>query len=314
MAVLTMADAVLHGGYTDLEAGVIKLFDEINPIAEHAVWVGIDGNAYTYRRQESLPSVTWRGVNQTITPTYGTINPLTEKVMILDGEVRIDRALIKTQGRGEKAVDLKTSQYDMMVQAASNAISQAFFEGDDEVDVNTLVGLRQRLTGNQVLNAATNATALTLGLMDQLIDLVPFPADGNKVIYENRTLRRKHNTLILAAGGSINISLTRNSVGNMVDAYNDCPIKIVETTGDGSTILDFDETNGTSATAASIYVVAWGQNKVHMIYGGGDKMLEVQDMGEMQERRSIMGFLEMFPGMCIKHGRAAARLRGVTNA
>lgn len=317
MPFLSMADAYLHGGYSDLEAGVIKLLDEINPIAEHAIWRAVDGGAYTYRQEESLPNVIWRGANQPGSPSYGTINPRTERLMNLDGEVQIDLALIQLQGRGQKAVDLKTEQYDLMVQSASNAISQGFFEGDDVADINSIVGLRQRLTGNQVVNAAgtTGGTALTLAMLDQLISRVPFPANGKKVLYMNRNLSLQVTALLRAAGVSVVYNVSEpGKIGMQVDNYGGCPIKLVETTGTGATILDFDETVGTNATTASIYCVAWGMNAVQMLYGGGSKLLTVNDMGIMQTKRAVMGYLSMYPGVAIKHGRAGARLRGLTAA
>ena len=309
----TMADAYAFGGYTDLEAGVIKMFDEINPIAKEAIWDGVDGASYKYRKQTSLPTTGWRLVNGTVTPSNGTVNEEVEKLLILTGEVRLDRAEVKLQGRGDKALSLKAEQYDMLVQSASNTLSQAFFEGDDIVDTASLVGLRNRLTGNQVIRAATNGTALTLALLDQLIAAVPFPANGKKVLYMNRTDSMTVTTLLRAAGvSSVHIIGKPGDTGMQVDSYGGCPIRIVETTGDGTSILSKDEQCGSSAVTSSIYCVAWGTNLVKMLYGGGDKILSVDDMGDMQERRSIMGFLEFYPGLAIKHPRAAARLRGIT--
>jgi hypothetical protein len=308
----TMADAYAFGGYTDLEAGVMKKLDEINPIVKEAIWTPVDGAAYKYRNRLSLPTTGFRHVNGTVTPSNGTINEEIEKLLILTGEVRLDRAEVKLQGRGDKAISLKADQYDMLVQSASNTLSQSFFEGDDIADTASLVGLRQRLTGSQVIAVGSNGGALTLALLDQLIGLVPFPANGKKILYMNRTDAQTVTTLLRASGVSVIYNVSKpGDTGVQADSYGGCPIRIIENNDDATSILGKDEQCGSSAVTSSIYCVAWGTRLVKMLYGGGDKILSVEDMGEMQERRSIMGFLEFYPGLAMLHNRAAARLRGV---
>lgn len=311
--VFTMNEAVQYDGYNGLESGVIEMFAMTSPILEMAPIDSIAGDSITYRTETALPGIAWRGVNQSYTPSTGTINPTTERLFILGGEVELDNFIVDTQGAGPNGVSVKAHQYSMKAQAASNGFDQAFFEGDDLTDINSMVGLRRRLTGNQVILAGAGGATLTLAMLDQLLDTVPF---ADKVLFMNRTLRRKVTALVRAQTGSSYIEHTQDSFGRQVMTYADVPIRIIERKGDGSTMLDFDEDPGdNTADTASIYCVSFGMDRVHLISNGSaKKALKVQDFGEVQAEPKHMGRIEGYFGMAIKHGRAAGRLRAITNS
>lgn len=314
---LTLDQAASQDGFNGLEKGALKMFTQVSPILELMPFNKIEGDSLTWRREAALPSTAWRPVGGTYTESTGRIDAFTERLMILGGEVKMDNFVVATQGAGDNAIEIKASQYSLKAQAIANAFDQAFFEGDDLVDQNTMVGLRRRLTLGQVISAGTTGTtgaALSLSLLDQLRDTVPF---ANAAFFMNRPLRRKVTSLIQAQTGSYRIEFTQDSFGRQVMMYADTPIYIVERTGDGSTMLDFDEDpgNGTSSTA-SIYCVSFGSDAVHGIYNNtsGGKMIEVTDFGEIQAAPQHLGRIEFYAGMAIKHPRAAARLRGVLNS
>lgn len=311
---LTLAESVQYEGYNGLTEGVIEMFRQTSPILATIPMTKIEGDSYTYRTQTQLPSIGWRAVNQTWPESTGTINPTTERLQILGGEVMMDRFIVNTQGKGRMGIDVKAQQYALKSQAAANEYDRCFFEGDDLNDPNEMVGLRRRLTGNQVIQAATNGTALTLALLDQFLDLVPF---DNKHLYMNKTLRRKITSLVNAATGTGRIMWTQDEYGRQQMSYAGVPIHVIERQGDASTILDFDETCGTSAVTASMYLCSYGPGRVHGIYNGadgGEKMVDVVDFGELQAAPRHMGRIEAYFGLVVEHGRAAARMRGLTNA
>jgi hypothetical protein len=278
------------------------MFTQVSPIMELIHWDKIEGDSITWRREASLPGFVWRPVGGTYTASEGRIDAFTERLMIAGGEVTAD--------------NIKASHYALKAHAVANGFDLAFFEGDPLVDPNSLVGLRSRLTLNQVLAFGTGGTVgatLTLAQLDQLRDAVPF---ANACFFSNRTLRRKVSALIQAQTGAYQIQTTQDSFGRQIMMYADTPWYVIERTGDGSTMLDFDEDNGggTSDTA-SVYCVAFGPDKVHGIYNTtmGGKMIEVTDFGEIQAAPRHLGRIEFYPGMAIKHPRSAARLRGVSN-
>lgn len=307
---LTLLEAINQkGAATKMEAGIIKMFAQKSPVMEVIPMTKIDGSAYPYSRETALPGIAWRGINESWTESTGIINPEVERLHIVGGEVEIDQFLLRTQiSRG---TDLKARQYAMKVQALMLEYDRAFFEGDDLVDIKQMVGLRRRIVGAQSILAGAGGANLTLAMLDQLLDTVPF---DSKVLYMNRTLRRKITTLVRAENGSTMISWRPDSFGRQQMAYGDVPIRIMERMGDANTILDFDEDPGdTVADTASIYCVAFGDDLVHGIYNNGEqgKLVNVKDFGELQDAPRVMGRIEGYYGVVIEHPRAAARLRGV---
>lgn len=308
---LTLADAGAQTNASPVEAAVIKMFMQSSPILGRLPMKALRGPSYTYRKEIALPNIGWRAVNSSWTESTGVINPTTEHTFILGGEIKIDNYLMAY----ENGPQMWAAQTAMTVQAASNEFDRAFLEGDSLVDPNQIDGLRGRLTGGQVITAGTNGATLTLAMLDQLIDKV-IGTRGQKLLLMNKTLRRKVTSLVNAAGNSALISYTQSSYGIQNDTYAGVPIGVVEIEGDESTYLDFDETTGSSNVTASIYCVWMNEERgvTGLYMGQGGKTLSVKRFGEQEGEPRHLGRLEFFPGMAIKHGRAAARLRGILNA
>lgn len=309
---LTMADAAAYGGFDDFESGLYKRFTEVSPVLEFLPWVQIQGNTLTFTVEDSLPTAAHRAVNGTTTSTNGTANKQTAELCITYAQGQLDRYMVKTQGGQNGAVDMKLALWDGLAQAVSNSVDQAFWEGDPVLDVNSPAGMRQLITGNQAVAVTTNGGPLTLDLLDQIIDTVPF--DGRHA-FMNRSTRRRINTLLRAAGVSVQMNMTPNEVGRMPDMYGDVEFHVVERTGDASSILGFDEQCGSNATTASLYVCSFGEDRLHGIYAGENPGgLDVQDFGELQTQPQMLGRLEVYWNVAKKHDRAASRLRGITAA
>lgn len=305
---MTLLESALYG-QDELKKAVAKIIVENSPILDDINFKTIKGNSYTYRLESALPSVAFRGVNQTYTSNIGVINPYTEVLTILGGEVFVDNFEIKTQGN---VIDIKAKQYELKARAAAQKFDTTFFNGDTNTDPYSFDGLRKRLTGNQVINAngSTGDAALTLAMLDQLIDAVPFP-DG--ILYMNRTLRRKITALERAQTGTTRFNIEMDAFGQQVERYAGKRIKIMEHMNDASTVLDFNEDPGDGvADTASIYYVSFGnEERVHGIMNGN---WEVKDFGEIQSAPGHLGRIEIYLGMAIQHPRAAARLRGLLNS
>lgn len=304
-----LQQAIRQGALTDQEVGTVAMFDRNSKILEEIPFVKIQGSAYPYNRESALPGVAWRDVNEGYSESTSIVLPFIEKLHILGGDVKIDKFILRTQLR--RSPELKAQEYARKAKALAIEFDRAWFEGDDLVNDKEMVGLRRRLSGSQVILAGAGGATLTLAMIDNLLDLVPF---GNKRLYVNRTMRRKITALVNAAGGSARISYTQDSYGNQQESYAGVPLKIMETMGDASTILDYDEDPGDGvADTASMYVMAPGEDTIHGIYNGDAKVVEVQDWGEIPTAPQVLGRIEGYYGMVFKHPRAAARLRGITN-
>ena len=322
---LTLVEAMQEQRPDKLTGSLIWMFDYYSPVMKEIPQVRIDGRYYDYERVIALPSVAWRAVNSVYTESTGVTNPFREWLKILGGEAKIDTAIIKTSPKG--AVDLMKRQIDLKVQAAMNEYDRAFFEGSEQNSAYEMVGLRARCGGNQLILNASGGGALTIANLRQLIDAVPFATKQSegfrrgegirKVLYMNRTLRRKLDALIEAQTGSLRIEVTRDTFGDNVEMFGGAIIRVVEQTGDGSTILGFDEDPGDGASdCASIYCVAFGDELVHGIYnnGPGGELLDVKQFGETEAAPVHMTRFEGLYGLALDHPRCAARLHAITNA
>jgi len=292
-----------------LRQGVIKIIVETSPILQFIKMKTIQGGAYRYMIEAALPNVAFRGVNATWTRSSGVINPQAETLAIMGGEITVDNFQIKTEGN---IYDLKAKQYELFSRAMAINFSQTFFEGDTNIDPNSFDGLRRRITGNQLLLAGANGGDLTLSMLDQALDAVIGDAEG-KYMFCNKTLRRRITYLARTLQGSILVDTQPDEFGRQQTAYAGVPIYVIERSDDASTILDFDETAGSSNVTASIYIVRFGnEDFVFGIQGqGGD--LQVQDFGEMQAQPAHLGRAEWYVSIVVTHPRSAMRLYGVNN-
>lgn len=293
-----------------LRSGVIKIIVETSPILQFIKMKTINSSAYRYMIEAALPNVAFRGVNSTWTRSAGVINPQAEFLSIMGGEITIDNFQINTEGN---IYDLKAKQYELFSRAMAINFSQTFFEGDTNIDPNAFDGLRRRITGNQLMLMGANGAALTLPFLDQLIDSVIGDSEG-KYIFLNKTLRRNITTLVRAVSGSGVITFSQDAWGRQQTSYANVPLYVVERSDDASTILDFDETVGSSNVTASMYVTRFGnEDFVFGIQGtGGD--VQVKDFGEIPSEPAHLGRAEWYVSIVMTHGRSAARGYGITAA
>lgn len=310
MADVTLLEAAKHS-QDEIERTVAKIIVEASPILEYLPMRTINGPAYRYHRETQLGTVAFRGVGGSYTPDAGVINPLFEPTVILGGEVTVDNYEVATM---QNLLNLKAEKYRMKARQMGIQMTTTFFEGDTLVDNYSFDGLRKRLTGNQAMDAGDGGAALTLALLDQLLDQV-VGDNSQKVLFMCAEARRLVTTLVRAATGSGLVTFTQDAFGRQQMAYADCPIRVVRREDDGSTILDFDEDDavagGGNLDTASIYCVRFGSDYVMGIQNMS--LPSVKDFGETQAGPYHLGRIEWYCGMVVKHPRAAARLFRIDN-
>lgn len=326
--VVTLAQNAIDSTPGALERSLITMFDYYSAVIKQIPMKKIDGRFDDYERVITLPAVQWRALNQAYTESTGVTNPYREFLKILGGEVKSDVHFQRTAPR--QAVNSLARQIDLKMQALSNEWDRAFFEGSELSDPDEMVGLRPRISGSQLVLQASGGGALTLAKLRALRSVVPFSrkvsagfkrGEGVKVVlFMNRTLRDKIDALIEAQTGSLRIETTRDEFGERVEMFGDAQIAVVEQTGTGTTILDFDEDPGDSvADTASIYCVAFGEGLVQGIYnngniGGRDRLWDVDEWDTQNTEPRALVRMEGSFGMKIEHPRAAGRLYGILNS
>lgn len=291
-----------------LQRGVIEIFPKTSPVLERLPFFSVSSDSYKYNREETLPNIGFRGINESYTEGTGTLNPVTETLTILGGVSDVDRALVKTQGNIN---DLRAIHDGLKAKAAALKFTYTFFKGDCTNDPREFDGLEVRLTGDQLIDCGSTASGdtLTLAKLDELLDAVQGGAD---CIFCNKVMRRKISALVRAAGQAI--ETVNDSFGRQLTAYAGIPIAVIEEDHEGNEILDFDEEcpGGGSDLGTSIYAVKFGVKE--FVSGLQCGEMDVIDMGLYSGGVKYRTLIEWITGMACFHGKAAARLRGISNS
>jgi hypothetical protein len=288
-----------------LQDAVVEMFKANNPFAQYMPFQNILGNSYSYSTEDTLPGVGFRGVNEAYTESTGVINPATETLVIVGGDIDVDKFLIQTEGP-----QVRSAQEMMKAKAISLALLRKYIKGDQTSDPREIDGLQTRLTGNQLIEAGSTdgGDALSLAKLDELIDTV----DGCNALLMNKAMIRRLTSAsrLATVGGHIDFT---NQFGRRVTTYNEIPILPIEYDNTGTQILGFTEvgSGGSTATATSIYGVNFN---IGMVQGIQNGPMTVTDLKETDDAPVFRTRVEWYTGMMLKHGRAAARLRGISNA
>ena len=299
---LTLVEAAKLETGDVVRQAIIELYAGSSDILANLPFDSIPGNAMKYNREDSLPGVGFRGVNESYTPSTGVLNPLTEALVIAGGDLDVDKFIVDTMGQAQRS-----THEGMKVRALALAWTRGFIKGDNQTDPRTFDGLQVRAAGSQVISAGATAggAALSLSTLDQAIDQTLNPTH----LIMSKAMRRRltqaaRNT---AVGGYI--TYTTDSFGKRITMYNDLPILIVDLDNTGTPILGFTEVAGAGGnTATSIYVVSFGDGMLMGLQNGG---VDVRDLGELQTAPVYRTRVEWYNGIAAYHGRCVTRLRNI---
>lgn len=315
---VTLAQAALLSE-NDLQRGVIETFVQESPVLDRLPLMNIEGNAYAYNEEATLPGVAFRSVNEAYVESTGTVNQKTESLVILGGDADVDRFIVQTRGNLN---DQRAIQTRMKVKAASYKFQDTFFNGDVTVDTKSFDGLKKRLTGAQVVDYADDGAGVNtdeatrngfFDALDDLISRVPGLEAGNGAIYANSAIRAKIRSAGRRLGGVDYFD--EDATGKRVLTWNGIPILDPGVNLAGTSILTQTETQGSSSASSSVYAVKFGQGEedggVTGLTNGG---VMVDDLGQLQEKPVYRTRIEFYCGLGVFGGKAAARLRGVLNS
>lgn len=287
-----------------VQSAVIEIYARSSDVLQVIPFSNISGSAYKYNREETLPGIGFRGINEAYDESTGVINQLIEPLVIAGGDMDVDTALVRMHGPATRA-----AHEAMKIKAASLRWTEAFIKGDNQSEPREFDGLQVRLTGNQLVagGSTANGTALSLAKLDELIDAVNSPTH----LLMNKTMRRllSQASRDYTVGGFITYDV--DAFGRRIAKYNDLPILLVDEDNEGNQILPFTEacTSGT-ATGTSIYCVSFGEGMLDGIQNGA---LEARDLGEVDDGPWLRTRVEWINGLRIQHPKSAARLWSIAN-
>lgn len=268
MAGMTLQEASKYS--TDiLQRGVIETMARENAVIELLPFMEIEGNSYQYNVETALPNTEFRAVNAGYTAGLGTITRETEALVILGGDISLDKFIVQTRSNVN---DIRSIQTAMKAKAVANTYAKTFFTGDPTKNANEFKGLDKRLAGEQVVEGD-----VSLDNLNKLLDTVHGGAD---VLLMNKTTRRE--VMKVLQNSNHYIENGADQFGRPCAMYAGVPIRVVED--------DVVETG-------HVYAIAFGvMEKVCGLQNGG---ISVRDLGEIDSMPQLVTRIEWYCGMAM---------------
>ena len=254
-----------------LQRGVIETMARENVVLELLPFMEIEGNSYQYNVETALPNVEFRNVNEGYTAGVGTVKKESESLVILGGDVDLDKFIVATRSNVN---DIRAVQTAMKAKAIANTYAKTFFDGDPETSSNKqFKGLAKRLEGgNQIVEGA-----ITLDNLNALLDKVYGGAD---VLIMSKATRREVMKVLQESNHYIENG--SDAFGRPVAMYGGVPIRVVE---------------DSIHALGHIYAISFGvMEKVCGLQNGA---LSVRDLGEIDSMPVLKTRIEWYCGMAM---------------
>lgn len=287
-----------------LVAGVIDQIIERDDLFSVLPFVGVNGKAYVYNRENSIGSADFLDPNDPVNESAATFTEVVAKLRILAGDVDVDKFLQSTMGD-------TNDQMAIQIAKKAKAVAQKFHQtlalgnsGSNAKEFDGLPTLAAAAPSTQLVDAGTNGNALTLSMLDALCDAVPNGAD---VIVMRRGTIRAFRGLLRATYGTDAVMQQLENFGRPMLTHNGIPVIMNE-------FLSGTEVKGSATATASVYALRLNElDGLHGLYGGGDAGIVVENIGTVQNKDATRIRLKWYTGLALKSSRSIARLQGVTN-
>lgn len=272
-----------------LQAGVIETIARESAVLSVLPFMEIEGNSYQYNVEKALPLVAFRQVNEAYTASEAQFETRSENLVILGGDVEIDRFLQVTLSNVNDQMAVHIFE---KAKAVANTYTKTFFKGDKAVNVKEFDGLDKRIAGTsqEITSAATDDKGI-LDELNQLLDKVRGSADA---LYMNKRTRRR--LLAIMQNSNHYIENGSDAFGRPVAIYGGVPILTVE-----------DEVLPTTLGKSDVYAVKFGSyTHVSGLQNGG---IDVRRLGETSAKAVEITRIEWFCGLAQFNPYSSARLK-----
>jgi hypothetical protein len=284
-----------------LVSGVIEEIIKRDALYALLPFVGTNNKAYVYNREDTLPTINFYDVSESIGEGAPTNSQVTVTLKIMAHNVDIDKFLAGTMND-------TNNQVAEALAGAAKAVDQKFRDtlvnGDTTANAKAFDGIKKLVTSGQTISAGTNGAALTFDMLDELIDKVPHRPDA--LIMRHGTYRALR-ALMRTSGGMVPEQLKIRDFDGNVPGYDGIPIVLSE-------YLTGDEDQGTATDTCSIYAARFNtQDGVHGIYGDPTAGVVVEDLGTRESYDSWRYRLKWYVSLALKSTKSLARLKGISN-
>lgn len=285
----------------DLVAGVIEEIIDKEDLFAVLPFSKSDGKAYVYNRENALSEASFIDPNEAVPEGAATFTSVTSYLKILAGDVDVDKFLDATMSdtTNQKAVQLAAK-----AKGLARKFRRTLAIGNSGSNSKEFDGLAVLVAVAQTISAGTDGAALTLSMLDELLDAVPNGADA---LFMRSGTIRAFRALLRSTGGIEPAMIMMEDFGRPMLSHNGVPILVND-------FLPGDETQGNSDVTCSIYAARLNEvDGLHGIYGGDTAGVVVEDIGTVQNKDATRTRLKWYVGTALKSTKSLARLKGITN-
>lgn len=277
-----------------LQAGVIETIVKESAVLQMLPFQEIVGNSYAYNVEKALPEVAFREVNEAYTASEAEFEQRSENLVILGGDVELDRFIIQTLSNVNDQVAVQIAE---KAKAVANTYTKTFFKGSKATNAKAFDGIDVRIAGSA--QELTSAATTDQGLLDELNALLDAVRGGADALYMTKKTRRK--LLSVMQKSQHYIEQGADAFGRPVSVYGGVPILTVE-----------EDVLPAAAGQADIYAIKFGTfTHVAGLQNGG---VNVRKLGETSAKAVEVTRIEWFTGLAMFNPYSAARLKGVAVA
>jgi hypothetical protein len=286
--------------------GVVETIVKDSPILQGLPFIEIVGNVLTYNQEKTLPSIDFYDVGDTWAESTPTFEQKTASLKIMGGDADVDNFLKATRSNIQ---DLEAAVVELKAKALKDKFEETFIYGDSTTNAKQFDGLRKLINtttaGSQVIAMGPTGATLTLGKLDELIDVVK----GGKpaLLLMSRRSRRKLNALVRAAGGMIETD--RDNWGNFIQLWDGIPIGVNDWILDTHVLSGSVETATTGGTCSTIYAFQLGEGALCGLTSPGH--LTVEPIGSLETKDASRTRIKWYCSLALFSSIKAAALIGV---
>jgi len=278
-----------------LQRGVIETIIEESPVLDRLPFITVEGNSFKYNQENTLGGAAFYAVNAVWAEATATFTQKTANLSILGGDADVDNFIQRTRSNLQ---DQRAIQTQLKAKSVARKFEDSFITGDVTADSNAFDGLRRLTVAGQIVTAGANGAALTLAMLDQLIDLVK----GGKpdILMMSKRTRRKLKSLLVASAHYVEQG--SDQFGRQVMFYDGIPVSVSDFQPD-------TETQGTETAASSIYAIHFSEADGLGGLQNGD--IETVDVGQLETKDASRVRIRWYVGLALLRDSAIARLQGI---
>jgi hypothetical protein len=302
---LTLAEAAKLSNDVLLQ-GVIETIVKESPILQVLPFIEIVGNGLTYNQEKTLPDIDFYDVGDDWDESTPTFEQKTANLKIMGGDADVDNFLKSARSNIQ---DLEAAVVELKAKALKDKFEDTFIYGDSAVNAKQFDGIRKLIdttqAGAQLVAAGASGAALTLSMLDQLIDTIR----GGKpdLLLMSRRSRRKINALVRAVGGMMESD--RDSWGNFIQYWDGIPIGVSDWILDTHVVADSVETATTGGACSTIYALQMGEGALAGLTAPG--FMTVEPIGSLETKDASRNRIKWYVSLALFSSIKAGALIGV---